>query len=154
MKHHTTFVAVVTLLTWVAFLDVSARGQQLANATSASAVSKVPAPAEPAPGEYVIRADDVLSVLFWKDQTMSGDVVVRPDGKISLPLIDDVNAAGLTAKQLRDRVVSEARRFLSDPVATVVVKQINSRKVYITGMVGRPGQYSLLTGMTVLQVVA
>src|SRR5436190_1769165 len=97
--------------------------------------------------------DDLLSVVFWRDQQLSGDVLVRPDGKISLPLLDDVQAAGLTPKQLRDRLVGEARRFVSEPVATVVVRQVNSRKVYITGFVARPGQYALTSAMTALQLI-
>lgn len=107
-----------------------------------------------ASGEYLIGPDDVLSIVFWREQQMSGDVLVRPDGKISLPLLDDVQAAGLAPKQLRDRLVSEARRYMSEPVVTVAVKQINSRKVYITGMVVRPGQYALTQSMTVLQLIA
>ena len=92
--------------------------------------------------------------MFWRDQQLSGDVLVRPDGKISLPLLDDVQAAGLTPKQLRDRLVGEARRFVSEPVATVVVRQVNSRKVYITGFVTLPGQYALTSAMTALQLIA
>ena len=102
----------------------------------------------------MIGPDDLLSVVFWREQQLSADVVVRPDGKISLPLLDDVQAAGLTPKQLRDQLLAEARRFISEPVATVVVRQVNSRKVYITGMVARPGQYSLTPSMTVLQLIA
>lgn len=110
--------------------------------------------ADAATDDYVIGADDVLAVFFWRDQQLSGDVVVRPDGKISLPLLDDVQAAGLTPKQLRDRLVIEARRFVAAPVATVVVKQTNSRKAYVIGQVMKPGQYPLTSSMTVLQLIA
>jgi polysaccharide export outer membrane protein len=105
-------------------------------------------------GDYVIGADDLLSVVFWRDQQLSSDVLVRPDGKISVPLIDDVAAAGLTPRQLRDRLQTEARRYVTDPIVTVVVKQINSRKVYITGQIARPGQYALTPSMTILQLIA
>ncbi len=111
----------------------------------------VPAPAS---SDYVIGPEDILTVVFWRDQQLTGEVLVRPDGKISLPLIDDVAAAGLTPRQLRDRLVLEARQFMAEPVVTVVVKQINSRKVYITGQVARPGQYPLTPAMTVLQLIA
>jgi len=107
-----------------------------------------------AQSDYVIGTDDMLSIVFWRDQQLSSDVLVRPDGKISLPLLDEVMAAGLTPRQLRDRLRIEAERYVSVPVVTVVVKQINSRKVYITGQVVRPGQYPLATSMTVLQLIA
>jgi polysaccharide export outer membrane protein len=102
----------------------------------------------------VIGSDDVLSVIFWRDQQMSGEVLVRPDGKISIPLLDDVQAAGLTPKELGDRLNIEAQRFIADPKVTVVVKAINSRRAYITGQVARPGQYPLAPSMSVLQLIA
>lgn len=106
------------------------------------------------PHDYVIGPEDVLSVVFWGDAQLSGEVLVRPDGKISVPLLDDVQAAGLTPQQLRDRLMEKASRFVAGPVATVVVKAINSRKVYITGQVARPGQYPLTTSLTVIQLIA
>ena len=78
----------------------------------------------------------------------------RPDGKITLPLINDVVAAGLTPNQLRERLTKEAERFIEEPSATVVVKQINSRKVFITGEVGRGGPYPLIGPTTVLQLIS
>jgi polysaccharide export outer membrane protein len=139
----------------VAQAGVAATGQQASNARLA--VPAATADMEPTAtvlDDYVIGPDDVLSVVFWRDQQLSGDVLVRPDGKISIPLLDDVRAAGLTPKQLRDQVASEARRYVSEPIVTVVVKQINSRKVYITGQVVRPGQYPLTSSLTVLQLIA
>ena len=106
------------------------------------------------PTGYTIGADDVLVVIFWQDKEMSGEVTVRPDGKITLPLINDVQAAGLAPTQLRDAIEEAAAKFLREPNATVVVKQINSRKVYITGQVTRPGSYSLTVPTTVLQLIA
>jgi polysaccharide export outer membrane protein len=129
---------------------IEAAGQQAANTNSVTAASDTARPST----DYVIGPDDLLSIVFWRDQQLSGDVLVRPDGKISLPLLDDVQAAGLTPKQLRDRLIGEARRYVSEPVATVVVRQVNSRKVYITGLVARPGQYPLTPTMTVLQLIA
>jgi len=133
---------------------MSTEGQQAANNNSVGSTSDVPKPKDLPANDDVIGPDDVLSVVFWREQQLSSDVIVRPDGKISLPLLDDVQAAGLTPKQLRDRLLTEARRFISEPVATVVVRQVNSRKVYITGMVARPGQYPLTPSMTVLQLIA
>ena len=107
-----------------------------------------------APTDYVIGADDVLTVVFWRDKEMSGDVVVRPDGKITLPLVNDVDAAGSTPEELRDRISKVAAQFLEEPAVTITVKQINSRRVFITGEVGKPGPYPLTAPTTVLQLIA
>ena len=104
--------------------------------------------------DYIIGTDDVLSVVFWRDKDMSADVVVRPDGKITLPLLNDMTAAGLTPTQLREQVVAAAARFLEDPAATIVVKQINSRRMFITGEVEKPGPYNITTPVTVMQFIA
>jgi polysaccharide export outer membrane protein len=106
------------------------------------------------PPEYVIGPNDTLSVLFWRDKDMSADVVVRPDGNITLPLLNDIQAAGLTPEQLRERILAEARRYIEDPSPTVVVKEINSRRVFITGQVEKPGPYPIAAPMTVLQLIA
>jgi polysaccharide export outer membrane protein len=108
----------------------------------------------PEPPLYVIGPDDVLQILFWRDKELSGEFIVRPDGKISLPLLNDVHAAGLTPDQLRAHIVEGAKRFVEDPNATVVVKQINSRKVFITGAVEKPGTYALTGRMSVLHLIA
>jgi polysaccharide export outer membrane protein len=119
------------------------------------AEAPVNAPASvPLPAGYTIGTDDVLSIVFWRDKDMSADVVVRPDGKISLPLLNDVDAAGLTPEQLRAKLTEAASKFVTDPNATVVVKEIKSRKVFITGNVTKPGPYPLNGEMTVLQLVA
>src|SRR5262249_53296340 len=82
------------------------------------------------------------------------EVVVRPDGKISLPLLNEIAAAGLTPDQLRKQITEAANRFVEDPTASVVVKAINSRKVFITGQVLKPGMYALPAQMTVLQLIS
>jgi polysaccharide export outer membrane protein len=107
------------------------------------------------PANYVIGPDDVLSVVFWRDQDMTHDVVVRPDGKISLPVVNDLQAAGLTPDQLRESVAKAATRLYTDePTVSIVVKQINSRKVYITGGINKPGAYPLIGPMTIAQLIA
>jgi polysaccharide export outer membrane protein len=106
------------------------------------------------PADYVIGTDDVLIVMFRREKDMSAEVVVRPDGRITLPILNDIQAAGLTPDQLRARVTEEARRIVEDPTVTVMVKQINSRKVFITGQVSRPGAYPFGTRMTVVQLIA
>jgi len=118
-----------------------------------AAVTALP-PAVATPPDYVIGPEDQLSVVFYRDKDMSADVVVRPDGKISLPLLNDIQASGLTPDQLRAKVSQEAKRFVQDPNATVVVRQINSRKVFITGAVEKPGTYPLIGPTTVLQLIA
>jgi polysaccharide export outer membrane protein len=95
----------------------------------------------------------VLAVLFWRDKEMSGDYTVRPDGQITLPLLSDIRAAGLTPEQLRDELTKAAAKYLEDPNVTVGVKVINSRKVFITGMVGKVGAYPLTAPTTVLQLI-
>jgi polysaccharide export outer membrane protein len=106
------------------------------------------------PADYVIGADDQLRIVFWRDDSLSGDVVVRPDGKISLTLLNDIQAAGLTPNQLRESLISAAARYVTDPSVTVIVKSINSRKVYVTGQVNKPGPYLLNDNMTILQMLA
>ena len=106
------------------------------------------------PPEYTIGADDVLSIVFWRDKELTAEVTVRPDGKISLPLLNDIQASGLTPAQLKDRIVEESKKYVEDPNVTVVVKDIKSRKVFITGEVRKPGPYPLTSSTTVLQMIS
>lgn len=102
---------------------------------------------------YVIGAADVLDINVWKEPDVSRSIPVRPDGKISLPLINDVQAAGLTPQQLAASVAEKLRKYLNAPQVTVIVTQINSQKFYITGEVARAGAFQLTPGMTVLQAI-
>jgi polysaccharide biosynthesis/export protein len=122
----------------------------------APAASPAPAAATKAdlPRDYVIGHDDVLDIRFWKEETLSREVTVRPDGKIALELLNEVQAAGKTPEQLREQLMTEARRFMEEPSVAVIVKQINSRRVYITGLVQKPGAYPLTASMTVLQLIS
>jgi len=104
--------------------------------------------------EFVIGAEDLLTVLFWRDKEVSGDVTVRSDGMITLPLVGDVQAAGRTATQLTEDIRNLAARLLTEPVVNVFVRQVNSRKVYITGEVKMPGMYPLTSPRTVIQLIA
>lgn len=106
------------------------------------------------PADYVIGPEDILSVVYWKDKDMTTDVAVRPDGKISLPLLHDVTAAGLTPAELRDRLIDASKQYIEDPNITVVVQKMNSRKVFITGEVEKPGPYALIGPMSVLQLIS
>jgi polysaccharide export outer membrane protein len=107
------------------------------------------------PTDYVIGPDDVLSVLFWRDKDMSvEEVVVRPDGMVTLPLLNDIKAAGHTPEQFREEVAKAAGQFIEDPNVTIVVRQINSRKVFVTGQVVKAGTFSLTSPTTVMQAIA
>jgi polysaccharide export outer membrane protein len=106
------------------------------------------------PAGYVIGADDVLTVVYWREKDMSAEVTVRPDGKVALPLLHDLHAAGLTPEAFREVVATAARRFVEDPNPTVMVKEIKSRRVFITGQVEKPGPYQLNHQVTVLQLIA
>jgi polysaccharide export outer membrane protein len=158
--------AVVGLLI-PAMLPVAASAQT-APATRPAAQAPTPSttpPARPATGtgtastgmpiasDYVIGPDDVLSIVFWRDADMTQEVTVRPDGNITLPLMGDVKAVGLRPAELRDVIAKSASKFIEDPNVTVVVKQINSRNVFITGGVTRPGPYPVSGQMTVLQLI-
>jgi polysaccharide export outer membrane protein len=103
---------------------------------------------------FVIGAEDVLGILFWREPDYSGDVSVRPDGRVTLPLIGDLTAAGVTPSALRDQIQTAAAKYLTNPSVTVVVRQINSRKVYITGEVTKPGAYPLTGPRTVMQLIS
>jgi polysaccharide export outer membrane protein len=100
---------------------------------------------------YVIGAQDVLDISVWKEPELTRTVPVRPDGKISLPLLNDVQAAGLTPTQLATQITESLKKFVTAPQVTVIVTQINSQRIYILGEVLRAGAYPLLPGMTVLQ---
>lgn len=122
---------------------------------------KTPAPwtppgpvAVPPPPGYVIGPDDVLSIVYWRDTDMTTEVQVRPDGKIALSLINDVDAAGLTPEQLREKLVEASKEYFEDPNITVIVKTINSRKVYIMGQVAKQGPYPLTVPTTVMQLIS
>lgn len=117
--------------------------------------SDTPKPAVPAnaPG-YVIGAQDILSVNVWKEPDLSSSVPVRPDGKISLPLLNDIQAAGLTPMQLADSINEKLKKFISAPQVSVVVTAVNSQHIYILGEVARPGAMPLLGDMTILQAIS
>ena len=122
---------------------------------AAAAAAAAPRPTDPVvPAGYVIGTDDVLSIVYWKDKDMSADAKVRPDGRIALPLINEVVAAGLTPEQLHSKLVEESKKYMEDANITVVVREINSRKAFITGEVNKPGPYPLTSPTTVMQLIS
>ncbi len=105
--------------------------------------------------DFIIGTDDVLAINIFKDADLSmKDVVVRPDGKISFPLVGDLVADGLTVKQLQDTLTEKLKEYLTAPVVTVTVTKIYSRSVSIVGQVAKPNVYSLSSQMTVLELLA
>jgi polysaccharide export outer membrane protein len=104
--------------------------------------------------EYVIGPDDVLHVAVWKEADLTATLPVRPDGKISLPLLNDVQAAGLTPQQLGVSLTEKLKKYIADPRVTVVVATINSKRIYLTGEVTHAGAMPMLPNMTVLQALS
>jgi polysaccharide export outer membrane protein len=111
-------------------------------------------PASVAGPDYVIGANDMLHISVWKEPELTEALPVRPDGKVSLPLLNDVVAAGLTPTQLADSITIKLKKYISDPRVTVVVTAMNSQKIYVIGEVLHPGSTLLQPNMTVLQALA
>src|SRR6202161_4317008 len=137
------------------------RAQSAANSVSANSASDKAVPAQTSAAsnsqagpEYIIGPDDVLHIAVWKESDLTATLPVRPDGKISLPLLDDVQAAGLTPKQLAVSVTEKLKKYIADPRVTVVVTAINSKRIYLTGEVVHAGAMPMLPNMTVLQALS
>jgi polysaccharide export outer membrane protein len=111
-------------------------------------------PDDEAVAEYVIGPEDVLDIAVWNNTDISRTVPVRPDGKISLPLLNDVQAAGLTPMQLRDVVVKKLTSYIPTPTLSIIVREVHSFKVTVIGEVKTPGRYELKSRSTVLDVLA
>ena len=107
-----------------------------------------------APGEYRIGPEDLLQISVWKNETMSRTVPVRPDGKISLPLLNDVQAAGFTALELRDILTQKLAEYMPNPEVSVIVAEVRSFKISVVGEVSRPARYELKSWTTVLDALA
>ena len=102
---------------------------------------------------YKIGAQDVLKIDVWREDQLTRTVPVRPDGKITLPLLNDIQAVGMTPMELAGVIRDELKKYLTNPQVTVSMVEINSRRVYVTGEVTHPGSFALLPGMTVLQAL-
>jgi polysaccharide export outer membrane protein len=121
--------------------------------TAASSAS-TEAAGSAAPSDYVIGADDTLHITVWKEPDMTVTLPVRPDGKISIPLLNDVQAAGMTPMQLGSSITEKLKKYIADPRVTVVVTAMNSQRIYVLGEVTHTGAMALLPHMTVLQALA
>ena len=107
-----------------------------------------------APAEYRIGPEDVLQILVWKNEAMSRSVTVRPDGKISLALLNDIQASGLTALELREVVTKKLAEYIPTPEISVIVAEVRSFKVSVIGEVTRPGRFELKSWTTALDALA
>jgi polysaccharide export outer membrane protein len=103
--------------------------------------------------QYVIGPEDMLYINVWREEALTRTILVRADGKISLPLVDDVQAAGLTPLQLKQNLTEKLKQFIDNPNVSVVVTEANSFKVYVTGEVRTPGVYRLKSETTLLQII-
>ena len=129
----------------------SAAVRSAASTASESKPEAAPATADPT---YIIGPEDTLDISVWKEPEVSRVVPVRPDGRISLPLIHDVEAAGMSPQQLGASVTEKLRKYITDPQVTVIVTAMNSQRVFVVGEVLRAGAFPLLPGMTVLQALS
>jgi polysaccharide export outer membrane protein len=105
------------------------------------------------PEAYVIGPEDILNIYVWKEETLSRTVPVRVDGKISLPLVNEIQAAGQTPQQLQEMIAQRLKDFVADPVVSVIVMESNSIKVYVSGQVRNPGVHRLRSETTLLQII-
>jgi polysaccharide export outer membrane protein len=129
------------------------KSNQVLVARTAPVANAVPYSVTPN-ANYVIGAEDLLDISVWKEPELTRTVPVRPDGKISLPLLNDIQAAGETPTQLSAQLAENLKRYVTDPQVTVIVTAINSQRIYLLGEVTRAGAYPLLPGMTVLQAIS
>lgn len=106
------------------------------------------------PSDFTLGPEDMLKVTVWKSPDLSGEVAIRPDGTITLPLIGDVSAAGLTANVLAKRISERLTEYVSSPVVTVQVKEVNSYFIYVLGTVVKPGKYPLKSYVNVMQGIS
>jgi polysaccharide export outer membrane protein len=135
--------------------EQSQPAQSPAGSIPGATENKAPAlPLAVDPHKYLIGAEDVLNVQVWRENDISGEKVVRPDGKISMPLIGELQAAGLTPDQLGKNVAAALTKFINGPEVTVSLLAVNSKRYYIDGEVNKPGEYKLVTDTTILEALS
>jgi polysaccharide export outer membrane protein len=125
-----------------------------ANSNTAPSSTSVPTAPKPHDDNFVIGNDDVLAINVWKEPDISRSVPVRSDGRISLPLVGEVQAAGRTPLRLEQDIAAKLKNYIGEPEVTVIVQQINSQKFNILGQVNRPGTYAITDSATVLDAIA
>jgi polysaccharide biosynthesis/export protein len=149
-----TFILAVAVLLLIQAQATYGQGASQSRSSDPQVTKGISATTTVADEGYRIGPQDVVQIDVWKEPEITRTIPVRPDGKISLPLLNDVQAAGLTAMQLSNSIRVGLMKFLTNPQVTVTVTQINSLRVFMTGEVTKPGAITLLPNMTVLQAVA
>jgi polysaccharide export outer membrane protein len=147
-------VVTATLVAGAVGCVLSPRSPGMAKSATSTAPQQAPKLANGVPTEYAIGIGDVLEILVWRNEALSRTVIVRPDGKISLPLLNDIQAAGLTPMQLKEQIAIELKKFKELPEVSVIVTETRSQVVYLMGQVAKPGPYPVGPNATVLQVIA
>ncbi|MBI3802499.1 MAG: polysaccharide biosynthesis/export family protein [Nitrospirae bacterium] len=104
--------------------------------------------------EYTLGPGDVIQIVVWKNEHLSKTLPIRPDGKISMPLVDDIQAAGMTPSQLKETIAKGLRHYIDNPIVTVIVSEINNYKVSVLGEVKKPGVYLLKGRTTILEAIS
>jgi len=150
-RKKTTQIAML-LVTVIVMLAVQAGAQT--SSASAPASASASSADKPHDDSFVIGNDDVLAINVWKEPDISRSIPVRSDGKISLPLVGEVQAAGLTPLKLEKDIAEKLKNFISEPEVTVMVQQVNSQKFNILGQVTKPGSYVIANSPTVLDAIA
>jgi polysaccharide export outer membrane protein len=142
------------------FCSVALSAQTAPKNETASAINAAPSPtagtssAKPHDDSFIIGNDDVLAINVWKEPDISRSIPVRSDGKISLPLVGEVQATGLTPLALEKDIAAKLKSYIAEPEVTVMVQQVNSQKFNILGQVTRPGSYVIANSPTVLDAIA
>jgi polysaccharide export outer membrane protein len=152
MKRILSLVFVILVLHGGATGQTVSRNSLIATDTKAGDKRQTNAQPE-TPAEFVIGPEDVLSIVVWHEPDLTTKATVRPDGKIGLPLLNDIQASNLTPKQLQERITEGLQAFMADPQVSVIVQEIHSQIVFITGAIGKPGAYPLGRPMTVMELL-
>jgi polysaccharide export outer membrane protein len=174
MLSYKKIIAVATVFCWIGLLaqtqsanlkpaessdstktaDTTKNADKTANKTPDKPVDSPEPAAINLPPGYVVGDSDVLHINVWKEQDLTQTVVVRTDGKISLPLINEIMVSGMTPLQIQELIAEKLKSYINNPQVTVTVTDIRSKKAFITGEVLRPGSYSLNAQTSVLQLIA
>lgn len=156
----------VTALPFLASILISPAYSAEARKEQAKAKEAVTAPVQQMPavvtntqmpasqGDYQIGIEDVLEISIWKNTDLTKTVTVRPDGMISLPLVGDIRAAGLTPSQLRDSIVERLKEYQETAVASVIVQEVKSYRIFVVGEVVHPGTYVMMRRTSIIQAIA
>lgn len=152
--------SLVVLMAILPAMPVAAMAQQAQSPAAATSQSAAPATQKSSTTDstdiahYIIGAEDSLQITVWKEPTLSGTVPVRPDGRISMVLLGDLQAAGMTPMQLAADITQRLKKYVQDPIVSIVVLAVNSQRIFMIGEVGHVGALSMTPGMTPLQAIA